>query len=93
MNILRYQMLLNRFGLKSVASLYEHADSGILTRPVKVGPKASGWPEHEIDMILEARAIGASNDEIRTIVKGLHAKRESALNALRADLTSTEGAV
>jgi prophage regulatory protein len=92
MKILRYRELLARLGLKSQASLYEHADSGVLTRPIKVGPKASGWPEHEIDAILEARAIGATNDEIRAIVKGLHGKREQALAAMRAN-SASEGAI
>jgi prophage regulatory protein len=86
MKILRYRELLARLGLRSAASLYEHADSGVLTRPIKIGPKAAGWPEHEIDVILEARAIGATNDEIREIVKGLHAKRDAALTQLRANL-------
>ena len=90
MNILRYQLLLKRFGLRSVASLYEHANIGLLTRPIKVGPKAAGWPEHEIDAILQARAIGATEAEIRTLVKSLHDKRDAALTQLRAHLAAGE---
>jgi prophage regulatory protein len=90
MNFLRYAHLLKRFGLRSAASLYEHVDQGLLTKPVKVGPKAAGWPEHEIDAITNARGVGATSDEIRALVKRLHAKRDEALAALRTNLAAVE---
>jgi prophage regulatory protein len=53
----------------------------LLTRPIKLSPgptTPSAWPEHEIDAIINARIRGASDDEIRVLVRELEAARVGA---------------
>ncbi len=47
----------------------------LFTQPVKLGPRASGWPAHETDQIIAARIAGQTNDQIRDLVEKLHAAR------------------
>lgn len=37
------------------ASIYSKAASGTFPSPVKLGPRASAWPEDEVDNWIEAR--------------------------------------
>lgn len=61
-------------GLKST-SVYALAKTGLMVPPVKLTPRSSAWPEHEIDAINRARIAGKSDDEIRQLVKELLAAR------------------
>lgn len=63
---------------KKKSSLYEDVANGLLPAPVKIGLRASAWPQHEIDAVLSARIAGKSHDEIRTLVRQLVADRKSA---------------
>jgi len=38
----------------------------LIPPPVSIGPRASGLPEHEIDVINAARIAGKSEEEIRS---------------------------
>lgn len=51
---------------------------GFMTSPVSLGARAVGWPEHEIDAVLNARIAGKSDDEIRTLVMDLEAARKAS---------------
>ena len=77
LRLLRQPSVSDRTGLKR-ASVFAHAASGLLTKPVKIGPRASGWPSHEIDAILGARIAGKSEPEIKALVIQLMAQRQSA---------------
>ncbi len=57
---------------------YVHIKEGLWTPPVRLGKRASGWPEHEAHALNAARLAGASDDEIRALVKQLIAKRKNA---------------
>ena len=59
------------------ATTYLRIQQGLLTKPVKLG-RSSAWPEYEIEAINAAIIKGASDDEIRALVKELHAARASA---------------
>lgn len=72
---------------RCLASLYRDIDAGVLTRPVSLGLRAVGWPEHEIAAIARARIAGASQAELRELVNRLHAEREAGA----ASLLSSEG--
>ena len=48
---------------------------GLMTKPIKQGPRQRGWPDYEVDAINRAYAAGASRAEIRALVKELHAMR------------------
>ncbi len=57
------------------STLYDSIKRGTHTRPVALGPNSSGWPEHEVDLLMAARMAGKSDDEIRDLVNRLHAQR------------------
>lgn len=62
-------------GHKSNSTVYLKISEGLITKPVKIGPRASGWPEDEIAEINSARIAGKSAEEIRALVKRLEAER------------------
>jgi prophage regulatory protein len=61
-------------GLKRSA-LFARVESGLFTRPVKLGPKLIAWPAHETQAIVRAYVAGASEAQIAALVKALHRKR------------------
>jgi prophage regulatory protein len=54
---------------------YEDIKNGLFTRPVKIGKRASAWPQHETAALNAARIAGKSDDEIRQLVAELEAAR------------------
>jgi prophage regulatory protein len=81
MRILRVDDTLDRTG-DTRSPLYDKVSRGLFTRPVKVGERAAGWPEHEIEALIAARVAGASVDQIRQLVEKLHQQRTAAMPAL-----------
>jgi prophage regulatory protein len=75
MKILRLQAVKEKQGHASGTSVYNEQRDGLLTTAVAIGKRARGWPDYEIDAILSARIAGKSDDQIRELVKLLHAKR------------------
>ena len=63
---------------RSRSAHYLDIDQGLFTRPVSIGARAVGWPEHETDAINAARIAGKTDDEIRTLVVTLEAARKTA---------------
>ena len=57
-------------------SHYKDISSGLFTKPVMLGRKLTGWPEHEIYAINNARIAGKSEAEIRALVCQLHIARQ-----------------
>ena len=82
MSIYRIQTVQEKTGLGCKASVYNGVRDGVLTKPVKIGERAVGWPEHEVDAINAARIAGKSKAEIRELVQRLHAKRVELLTAV-----------
>ena len=72
--ILRYWAVLDKSG-EGRSTLYMKISNGLWTRPVRIGSRAVGWPDHEVDAILSARIAGKSDTEIRQLVKQLEADR------------------
>lgn len=58
---------------------YASIQQGTMTRPVKIGPRAAAWPEHELQAIVQARIAGASDADLRKLVDKLHAQRNGGL--------------
>jgi prophage regulatory protein len=75
MQILRLPTVKDRFGHRADASVYNAIKDGLCTTGVAIGQRAKGWPDYEIDAINAARVAGKSADQIRELVKVLHAKR------------------
>ena len=75
MFILRLPEVKRVLGHRADASVYNAIRAGLFTAGVAIGQRARGWPDYEIDAINAARIAGKSDDEIRELVKALHAKR------------------
>jgi prophage regulatory protein len=83
-NLLRIDRVKERIGHCANSTVYLHVNDNLITKPVKIGPRASAWPEHEIDKIVAARISGKTDDEVRKLVKELTANREFALTDILA---------
>ena len=75
MKICRMQEVKDRTGHCSDASIYNAIRDGLFTTGVAIGQRAKGWPDYEVDAVITARIAGQTDDQIRELVKRLHAKR------------------
>lgn len=82
MQILRMPQVKATTGHKSHASIYTAVNEGLFTQPVQIGQRAVGWPDTEVQAICTARVAGAADDQIKTLVNQLHAKRKADFAAL-----------
>ena len=57
------------------ATMYARISHGLWPQPVRIGPRAVGWPAAEVAAINAARIRGASDDDIRGLVKRLEIAR------------------
>jgi len=62
------------------SSLWEDIHASAVTTPCRIGPKALGWPDYEVDVLLKARLAGLPNAKLRELVRELHNLRESNLS-------------
>lgn len=84
MAILRLPAVKAETGHRSHASIYTAIRAGLFTNPVPIGQRAVGWPDDEVQAINAARIAGASDEQIRQLVKQLHGKRAEKLAVLMA---------
>ena len=75
--ILRFPSVKTEVGL-SRTSIHRRIHDGLFPRPVSLGAKAVGWPAAEIAALNTARIAGKSDDEVRALVRRLHAARKVA---------------
>lgn len=73
--ILRLPAVLKARG-RSRSTHYLDIQQGLFTRPVSLGSRAVGWPEHEVEALNEARIAGKGEAEIRSLVCTLEASRK-----------------
>lgn len=64
---------------KSRSAIYEDIKRGLWTAPVKIGPRAAGWPADEVRAINAARIAGKSQPEIQALVKRLEEARKEVI--------------
>jgi prophage regulatory protein len=76
--MLRLPAVLQRRG-RSRSSHYADIQQGLFVKPVKIGSRAAGTPDHEVDALTAARIAGKSDDEIRDLVVMLEAARKAAV--------------
>ena len=79
--ILRIPAAKSRSGY-SRSTIYLRIAQGLWTKPVSLGPRAVGWPAHEIDSLNAARISGKTDAEIRELVQVLHTKRKELMAIL-----------
>ncbi|APW46844.1 helix-turn-helix transcriptional regulator [Rhodoferax antarcticus] len=75
MYILRLPEVKRATGHRADASIYNAIRAGLFTSGVSIGQRAKGWPDTEVHAINAARVAGKSDNEIRELVIGLHARR------------------
>lgn len=66
-----------RLSGRSRSSTYADVKDGLFVKPVRIGKRASGWPENEVAAINAARIAGKSEGEIRQLVVELEAARKA----------------
>ena len=81
MSILRMPAVKAETGHKSHASIYTAIKAGLFTQPVPIGERSVGWPDYEVAAINRARVAGQTDDQIKALVKRLHAKRIELVQA------------
>jgi prophage regulatory protein len=77
LKFIRKPELLERFGF-SKTTLHTKISKEQFPPPVALGDRAVAWPSHELDAVLAAMVAGKSDDEMRTLVADLVAKRKLA---------------
>lgn len=60
------------------STVYWQVEHELLPTPIKIGERSVAWDGNEIIAVMTARRRGASNDEIRELVKQLKAARTAA---------------
>ena len=81
MPILRIPAVKAETGHRSNASIYNAIRAGLFTKPVQIGARSVGWPDYEVFAVNSARIAGKSEDDLRELVKRLHANRAEAFQA------------
>ncbi len=65
---------------KSKSAIYLDIKEGLFPKPVLLGARSVGFPEHEADIVNAARMAGMDDDEIRKLVIELEDKRKTFVN-------------
>ena len=76
--ILRLPAVMSRSGLGR-STIYARIADTRWPKPVRLGPRAIGWPSYEVDALNAAHIAGQSNDEIRTLVAKLEKARTTVV--------------
>lgn len=81
MRILKIQEVMSQMGVRSRNTLRRYCSIGLLTKPVRVGLQSGGWPDFEVEAILQARVAGVDDLQIQALVKQLHDQRTNPVAA------------
>lgn len=73
-NVVRFSEGMRRGGLKP-SQTYARIRAGLWPQPVKLGARASGFVEAEVDSVLKAMVAGWTTEQLRDLVARLHADR------------------
>jgi len=86
LEIQRVPELMRILGYKSgdsPSSVYKQIDEGLLPPPFKLyGERASAFLAHETTLVMAARAIGKTDEEIRGLVSSLVKQRQEFFDSL-----------
>jgi len=88
---LRFKDLCEAVG-KGPTATQTDINTGLMVRPVKLGPRAVGFPRREIEAIMALRAGGGTDEQIRGLVRHLHAERERAAQRVLDSMRELEAA-
>ena len=59
------------------SALYQSIADGTFPKPVPLGARAVGWPEHEVQAVQAARLAGADDEAIKALVARLYQARSA----------------
>lgn len=76
LRFMRINEVLHRRGTPK-STFYEQVKKGFMTKPVSLGERSVGWPEHEVDEINKALLSGANGEQIQQLVCDLTEQRKS----------------
>jgi len=79
MAIWRIETCKGEAGHRSNASIYNQIREGLWTKPVPIGQRSVGWPDYEVRALCAARIAGKTDEQIRELVKRMHADRAELL--------------
>ncbi len=79
LKIIRREDVINRLGMKKTW-LADNVASGLIPPPISLGSRAVGWPDHEINAVIAARAAHKSDEEVRDLVIALIEQRDFTAN-------------
>lgn len=68
----------------SKAGVYLQIKDGVFPRQVQWGERAVRWPANEVQAVWNARRAGKNADEVRELVRQLHAARTAVGEAIAA---------
>lgn len=71
---------------KGRTATYDDVKAGLQVPPIRIGSRAVAWPLPEVEKVMAARAVGASDDDIRRLVNALVADRQARVQALGLSL-------
>jgi prophage regulatory protein len=72
--IWRRRQVQDKVGL-SRSTLYARIAAGLWPKPVSLGLRCVGWPDTEVAEVIAARIAGKSDNDIRSLVERIEARR------------------
>ena len=90
MAILRIDAVLKETGERSKTGIYNRVKEGVFTKSVPIGQRITGWPEPEVKTIVAAQVAGQTPEQIRGLVKSLHAQRAERFKMLAQQVQQAE---
>ena len=85
--IMRKPEVIQATGLSNT-SLFERTKDGLFPTSISLGGRAVGFLESEVTAVVIARAAGHDDEQVRSLVKLLLAKRKESADALLVSLVA-----
>lgn len=70
---------------RSRSQTYIEINAGLMPPPVRIRGRATAWPAYELDALNRAEIAGATDDEIRALVRELLARRKTMMLPLATE--------
>jgi prophage regulatory protein len=64
-----------RIGDASNSTYYSRIANGVWPKGISLGPNFVAWDDHEVDVMCEALAAEFTDDQLRQLVREIHARR------------------
>ncbi len=65
--------------VQSKSAVYDRVKQETFPPPIKLGARASAWVQSEVDAWIKAKIVGATDDELKELVRSLVADRKTFL--------------